>query len=802
MRQFWLLIFSIPLWGQGVIPGRYIVELSDDPVATHAGARRVSALHSAAAEAQRIQVRGQQAGVRASVESRQGVVLGQVENVSNALLVRIPDAQAAALASIPGVARVHPVRSFQLLLDHALAVHRAYDAWNQIGASNAGAGIRIGFIDTGIDVSHPGFSDASFAAPAGFPMADSVADFAYTNNKVIVARSYAKLFASPDPDPSAADHVGHGTATAMAAAGVMNSGPLATISGVAPRAWVGSYKVFGTPGINDSASEDAILQAIEDAVTDGMNIISMSLGSNVAERLEFDPEVQAIAAAKSLGVIVVVSAGNNGNNPNTIASPGDAPAAIAVGATNNNRMFAGTVLLPGANALVAMPAAGSNSSTTLAGPLMDVSPLDGSGLACASLPANSLSGAIALVFRGTCTFEIKLDNAQAAGAIGAVVYDNVPGEFPITMAIGAATLPAEMVSNADGLALKSQLSGAPAGFAVTLQFALTPAAINPASVAAFSAQGPNVDFSIKPDLLAVGENLYTAVQRLDSTGALYDPSGYSVVQGTSFSAPLVAGAAAILEQARPGLTVDQYRSLLVNAADPASVVPGTPATIQQAGGGVLDVLASLNSTAAVNPVSLSFGEGGSAVNVSQTVTLTNVGAVSDTFQLSVTPTQSGGPAPQLPAPSVQLGPGASVSIPVVFQTGTLAPGAYDGYIGIQGTLSSYASRIPFWYAVPSLTPAYITVLYNVGSGSAPSAGSRISQAVVFRVTDAAGLPVPGLQPSVTAMSSGAQALAVSSIDGSIPGAYSMGVRLSSLPGANVFQIQAGTISASVTIPGQ
>ena len=799
MKRIWALLFTVPLFSQTLVSNRYIVELSQEPVAAHASSARASALHTAAAEQQRSRVRSQQSVVRAAIEARQGTVTGQVETVSNALVVRISDAQAAALASIPGVARVHPVRQFHMLLDHALALHRAIDAWNQIGASNAGAGIKIGLIDTGIDIGHPGFSDASFSAPAGFPVADTMADLAYTNNKVIVARSYANLFAAPDPDPSAADHVGHGTATGMAAAGVMNTGPLATISGVAPRAWLGSYKVFGTPGYNDYAPEDAILQALEDAVTDGMDIVSMSLGADLAERPELDPEVQAIAQASALGVIVVVSAGNNGNNPNTIATPGDAPAAITVGATNNDRMFGGTVLLPAGNTLLAIPAAAANSATPIAAPLADVSLLDGNGLACSSLPANSLTGMIALIFRGTCFFEVKLDNAQAAGAIGAVVYDNVPGEIPITMGVGAATLPAEMVSNADGLTLKSQLG---AGLNATLQFTLSPSPINPASIASFSAQGPNGDFSIKPDLMAVGENLYTAAQHLDPNGALYDPTGYAVEQGTSFSAPLVAGAAAILKQARPGLNAGQYRSLLVNAAGPASSVPGTAATVQQGGGGVLDVLASLNATAAASPASLSFGQGGGSINASQMLTVTNVGAVSDTFQLSVVPRSSGAPAPQLLAASLQLDPGASATIPVPFQANNLAPGAYDGYIAIQGTLSNYASRVPFWYAVPSNVPAYVTVLYPTGVVPPGKAGSRLSQGVIFRVTDAAGLPVAGVQPSVTAVATGSQASFPISIDGSVAGAFEFDIRLSSQPGPNVFQIQAGSVSVSVTITGQ
>src|SRR5207245_9892974 len=89
--------------------------------------------------------------------------------------------------------------------------------------------------------------------------------------KTLGGRSYCSLLPNRDPDHSARDHVGHGTALAMVAAGVRNAGPLATIAGVAPKAWLGNYKVFGTPGYNDAASDDAILKAIDDAVADGMD---------------------------------------------------------------------------------------------------------------------------------------------------------------------------------------------------------------------------------------------------------------------------------------------------------------------------------------------------------------------------------------------------------------------------------------------------------------------------------------------------------------------------------------------------
>ena len=111
----------------------------------------------------------------------------------------------------------------------------------------------------------------------------------------------------------------------MAAAGVQNTGPLATISGVAPRAYIGSYKVFGTPSANRGTTEDVVLRAIDDAVADGMDVINLSLGTDVAMRLEDDPQMQAVENAAALGIVVVCAAGNNGSDPMTTGSPAAAP---------------------------------------------------------------------------------------------------------------------------------------------------------------------------------------------------------------------------------------------------------------------------------------------------------------------------------------------------------------------------------------------------------------------------------------------------------------------------------------------
>src|SRR5262249_10329018 len=147
------------------------------------------------------------------------------------------------------------------------------------------SGVKIAILDSGIDQTHPAFQDASLAMPAGFPKC-TTGDCAFTNNKVIVARSYVSLLAAgSDPanpaadsrpdDYSARDRSGHGTAVAMCAAGETNTG-VVTITGVAPKAYLGNYKIYGSPGVNDSTTDQIIITALDDAINDGMDIVSFS----------------------------------------------------------------------------------------------------------------------------------------------------------------------------------------------------------------------------------------------------------------------------------------------------------------------------------------------------------------------------------------------------------------------------------------------------------------------------------------------------------------------------------------------
>jgi subtilisin family serine protease len=411
MRFKWLLVLWFPIFVAGADSQRYIVELSGDPIAEHVAKERKRTgkpvkMDSDIALTRQTQLRSEQRQVRKKLEDLGVKVLDSTETISNLLIVDMPDELADKVAAIPGVKRVQKARTLKPTLDHALPLHKVPQAWNRIGVDKAGLGIKIAIIDSGIEISHPGMQDSTLMIPAGFPKMNADSDVAFTNSKVIVARSYASLFSTVEEDISARDVIGHGTATAMAAAGALNTGPLGPLQGVAPKAYLGSYKVLGAKGVGTS---DIILKAVDDAVKDGMDVISASLSSGIAApRLEDDVEVDAFERVAGLGVLMVNSVGNKGG-PNTIGSPATAPSVIGVGASYNDRTFYSASVKVGDGPLLgAMTGSGPRPDSPVSGPLFDVSTIDMDGEACRPFPIGSMTGKIALIVRsplGGCTLK-------------------------------------------------------------------------------------------------------------------------------------------------------------------------------------------------------------------------------------------------------------------------------------------------------------------------------------------------------------------------------------------------------------
>jgi subtilisin family serine protease len=769
----WLFLFSAAAVLGQTVPGRYVVELAGDPAAT-AAAKQGSrfAAREAGFAARRAAVRQSQTDARTRIGELGGTVLESMDTVVNALIVSIPDERAAELSKVPGVVKVHPVHRVRPLLDHALPIHKVPDAWNTLplGQSSAGAGIKIGMIDTGIDVNNAAFSDPLPPLP-GFPMVLAMGDLQFTNAKIIVAKNYTPLL--PDGgDPDANDRDGHGTGTSMAAAGGTVNSPYGAIAGVAPKAYLGSYKVLDANG----GTSDVIAKAVDDAVADGMDVLNISLGSYVASYSDIDPsaiDIAAIEGATRAGVVVAVAAGNSGPGASSISNYGSLPDVVTLGAIMNDRALGYAITVSVVAPYEAFPGDGPDPGQAIAGPLFDVANIDPTRLACSPLKSGSVAGMLVLVLRGTCTFASKIDNVAAGGALAAIIYNNgTASPFALdSQTVGAATVPTMFVNQADGADLTARVAASP-GLQATLDFAGETAFPARRDLTDFTSRGPNIGSAMKPDIVAVGEEIVTAAQDSFPSGESYDRSGFIDTAGTSFSTPLTAGAAAVLKAARPGLTQPQYRSLLINSAGPATSGPGVPATIQQAGTGVLDVAAALGGTVAAYPTALNFGTGQGAINSTLNLTLSNIGTVSDTYSISVTPVGNS-PAPALSSNTVQLDPNGSQPLSATVNASGLAPGEYQGYLQVTGTATSNVTTIPYWFAVPGSTPAGITVLYQDYSDPMRTVSYG---AVVFRIVDIAGLPYTGSLTPQIAMTAGGGSIRNAYRAGDIPGTYAVDIR--------------------------
>ena len=271
--------------------------------------------------------------------------------VANGLAVSLPSDEISLLRELPGVAHVYPSYRYRALetgVPSNVSAIGASDLWKS-DLSNAGQGIKIGIIDDGIDQTHSYFDPTDFSYPVGYPKGNT----AYTTAKVVVARAFAPsdfeyANASLPFDPK---YSSHGTYVAGIAAGnagttVTFNGKARTLSGVAPRAYLGNYKALTIPteqfGLNGNSPE--IVAAIEAAVSDGMNVINLSIGEP-----EIDPRndvvAKAVNAASAAGVVVVAAAGNeySENGKGSVGSPGSAASAITVAASSSASTASGGV---------------------------------------------------------------------------------------------------------------------------------------------------------------------------------------------------------------------------------------------------------------------------------------------------------------------------------------------------------------------------------------------------------------------------------------------------------------------------
>jgi len=666
-----------------------------------------------------------------------------------------------AVTKLPQLARmsfaqqVWPSLRYHLKLNRSPAVIGA-DVFHAVTGAN-GEGVKIGVVDDGIDNTNPFLSGDGFTAPAGF----TVGEQQFTNAKVIVARSF--------PGPGSGEggklaldrrfsfHGTHVAGIAAGDAGTCSPGgtdhpPTCGLSGIAPKAYIGNYRVFNVPTpVGHVAESPEIAAAFEQTVVDGMDVVNFSGGGPESEPLN-DVLISAVNNVAAAGVVPVIAAGNDGDDfgMGSAGSPGTAQNAISVAAVSNSQVFAPALTaFDGTNTEILHVPFQSGASTTPAGwatgdqILVDVgttvgrfgSPVErhlcGPGndpnANSSELLAHSLDGVIALATRGFCTFASKAQRARDAGAVGLVLIDNRPGEanpLPVDLGFGAG-----MIADLDGAQLSAAM-GSTGRIRVRIGRAREDIATGRSGiVTSFSSRGPtSFGHLLKPDVAAPGGQILSATLREFSGG-----SPFAVFDGTSMATPHVTGAAALLVQRHPSWSPQQIKSALVSTGGPAWADTGRTqeAPVTAEGGGLVSIPRADDPQIFTGPVSLSFGD----LNVNHgarsgalLVQLSDAGGGAGDWTVRLAPqAQTRGVTLSVPA-LVSLAPGGDVSLPVVARAAADAEaGDQMGFVVL--TKGAITRHVPYYFAVtrPALESLPAMPLATSQEGDTVRGVSAVSQ---------------------------------------------------------------------------
>ncbi len=419
-----------------------------------------------------------------------------------------------------------------------------------------GEGVVVAVLDTGLDYTHDAFkADKLAGMKLGLTFSEVEALLGGTNAKEIIPGLLASDVYVSDKVPFAFDyadydsdvysiHNNHGTHVSGVIVGDDD-----VITGVAPKAQVVSMKIFSDT--YDSARSSWILSALEDAVAIGVDVINMSIGTACGFSRVSDEE--AISGVydriREQGISLVVAASNsfssaygsekNGNlgltsNPDTgtVGSPSTYEAALSVASINGTKT---PYILYGSTIVYFNEATDSASEEKhffdeLLGDgeskEYEYVVIPGVGR-LADYTDMGVEGKIALVKRGTTTFEQKANAAQQAGAAGIIIYNNTSGD--IRMNAGITTIPICSISQDDGEMLAAQKTG---------KITISKGQSSGPFMSDFSSWGPTPDLRIKPEITAHGGNILSSV-----TGNEYDR-----LSGTSMACPNMAGVMAVMRQ--------------------------------------------------------------------------------------------------------------------------------------------------------------------------------------------------------------------------------------------------------------
>lgn len=557
-------------------------------------------------------------------------VLHSYTTVENGFAAVVPYGKLEEIRQLPGVAAAYAAPVFKVAPDMPTTMTELGGLENTSGYQ--GEGMVIAIVDSGLEISHPLFTQApttpalakndleNVLASKNLKAEDKksgiTASQVYKTAKVPFAFDYADNDLDVAPN-GAGDHGTHVAGIAAA-----NAGVVADVVGVAPQAQILAMKVFSSSGSNGATWAD-ILAAADDAVALGADVINMSLGSTCGFSTPEGEEgvAEVLENIASSGVMLSISAGNEYSaalgtrigkghaltqNPDygTVASPSSYSQPLSIASVEKADSIDSCYLTVGERKVafndtvedktVENVKDDSPSFRSLAGKELEYVVVPNAG-ETKDYNGLSVEGKIALVSRGSVEYNAKKNAAKEAGAIGILVYNNEPGM--LYMQLDNYDLPSAFISQADGKALAAVAEGN-RKLTVSASYGKVD---NPTSgeMSDFSSWGVTPELTLKPDLTAPGGNIKSA-----TTGG-----GYTTKSGTSMSAPFVSGAMALVKQyveqknyaSTETEKANLVSNLLMSTAD--LVMAGTaPYSPRKQGAGSVNIAAATSTKAYLTAV--------------------------------------------------------------------------------------------------------------------------------------------------------------------------------------------------------
>jgi subtilisin family serine protease len=673
-----------PMHGQvihGVRPSEkhavtVVLQLAGDPVGVVRGRTPGKRLAPANEQAIATRLRAQQDALIPLIHGQGAKVLARFQYAVNGIKVRTTSDKIPALSHLPGVIAVKPVLIHTLNNATSVPFIGTPQAWATAPGLH-GEGIKVAIIDTGIDYTHANFGGPGTVGDFNTAKASSTlpADptlFGPNAPKVKGGYDFAgdaynasdSAHNTPAPDPNPLDCAGHGSHVAGTVAGFGENadgstytGPYDTTTpshsfligpGVAPMASLYIARVFGCNG-----STNLVVEAIDWAVQQHVDVISMSLGSN------FGPSDSADALASTnaanSGIIVVAASGNAGPVPYITSSPAAGDKTISVAAMDSHPSYPGAIvaLSPSGSSLTTQDSNGAAFTDGVSLPVVVLRNSNGTiSLGCneSEYVDSVITGTLVVTLRGVCARIDRATFGQRHGA-AAVAMINTSAGYPVFEGtIPNVSIPFLGVLQSDSSALAAASSASLSG-GVTIP--------NPGfGIASFSSSGPRIiDSHLKPDVTAPGVSIV-------STG-MGTGTGNTTLSGTSMATPHVAGVAALALQEHHNWSPDDVRIAVVNTADPSKFPGFVP---RLAGSGLVQpynvVRDSVVARSSGDEGSLSFGvmEFSQDLSAGADLTVQNNGSQAVNFNVSAQSTNGVPHTPSVTSSSLGLGAGGTGTV--------------------------------------------------------------------------------------------------------------------------------------------